>query len=293
MPEAFSDKILFHHIAKTAGTSLIELLTNAYGRRNTSDIRYDFEVTEEMVTAPELRFYHGHYSFDYVDYARRVSPVPMFIFTFLRNPIDRVVSQYYNWTDKERVYKEFGVVAERSSRDDIYGNRLELFEKYIFDMSLEDFLRSDLRNVKVVVSNHHLRHLAHDRSFKQDKDQAVAEALDHLANFYDFFGIMELYDQSMLRLMEHLNLDYGAFDRGTRRNTNEARKKDNRYSLSKRAFDLLVEQNYYDLKLYYAAVGLFLARNNIKHPELIGRIGQDPLVEPDVEALAHAHVSSA
>lgn len=55
-----------------------------------------------------------------------------------------VLSQYYNWTDYERIRRDFAVDAQRLGESPALRKARALFEDHIFKMSLTDFLRSDI-----------------------------------------------------------------------------------------------------------------------------------------------------
>lgn len=271
-------KIVFHHIAKTAGTSLIQQLKHACGKEHTASARYDYELTDELIADPELRLYHGHYSFDCVERIRRTAPGAVRVFTFLRNPLDRVVSQYYNWVDQERVTASLNALKERGGGERVTDEHLNDFQQHIFRMSLLDFLRSDHPKVRQVVYNHQTRYLSRSATAAHGMEAAAQEAIANLVGFYDFFGVTEFYGQMLLRIPGLLGLERSVFDPGIQANTNADKKKGGRYELSQEEFDLLLEHNYYDLKVYSAAVGLVVGRTVPTDAGMLDQWGTGPAV---------------
>lgn len=86
--------IVFHHIPKTAGTAVRTAFYNLFGEANCLQIRQiDFTSTEPMRAAvtcnDKPRLVSGHIPLRYVEQAWDVQAV-----TFLRDPVDRVLSLY-------------------------------------------------------------------------------------------------------------------------------------------------------------------------------------------------------
>src|SRR5437867_13238126 len=74
-------KVIFQHLAKTAGTSLIQSLKAAFGD-SICPARYDAELSPEVMLDSRFAFYHGHYSFDKVHEFKNLNP-DAFAFVFL------------------------------------------------------------------------------------------------------------------------------------------------------------------------------------------------------------------
>jgi len=85
------------HIPKTAGRSFHRILCDVYGERYVLNVlRKDYEIpgrrVSELVT-PEMRVIHGH--FRYSDIRDIVEGGNFPIVTWLRDPVERVISNYY------------------------------------------------------------------------------------------------------------------------------------------------------------------------------------------------------
>ena len=79
---------LFQHIQKTAGTTIVEIASQYYGSNMTSHGDHVGKPPEELMGVP---FVSGHFGFDF---ARQLMP-ERYSFTFLRDPIARVLSMYH------------------------------------------------------------------------------------------------------------------------------------------------------------------------------------------------------
>lgn len=270
--------VLFHHITKTSGTSLIAELKKQLG--STCDTaRYDFEVNDQVLEEGRFEFYHGHYSFE-MSKSIREQFSDCFAFTFIRNPIARVLSQYYNWTDQDRVYREFEVIKQRGQDRDFINDDMKIFEREIFNMSLSDFIESDLDKIKATVDNNQVRYLSSSNTYTESKELALSEAMINVSTFFDFVGISEIYDRSLRILETKINLEPMTLNSRREENVNVIGKDGERYHISEKDYQSLVYMNLYDLALYDYTLGLFFERYNL-------------LVSEDAEGLLRKAASSS
>lgn len=242
-------KILFHHLAKTAGTSLIENLEQLFAG-HVCDARYDHELSENMMCDENFRFYHGHYSFRAVRRFKELNP-DAFIFTFVRHPFNRVLSQYYNWIDRDRVLWELDAVAARSGPNDLFVARRTKFERMIFGANLDEFLDNDDPDILEVTYNHQAGYTSDDAA--PGIPTRLTSAVGNILSFYDFVGIVELYEDCLRILELKLGLDPGATGGSYRTNTNDHVKQAGRYRVTEKQFASLVAKNGYDMALHAAA----------------------------------------
>ena len=87
-PESGLVPALFLHIQKTAGTTIVEIASQYYGQNMTSHGDHVEKPPGEFVNVP---FVSGHFGFDF---ARQLMH-DRYCFTFLRDPVQRVVSMYH------------------------------------------------------------------------------------------------------------------------------------------------------------------------------------------------------
>lgn len=91
------------HIPKTAGTSFRNTLCGVYGQESVirldigldrDDVRINEKVYTEIALPSATQVVHGH--FDFSSLAKRFHPDPTVpVITWLRDPVDRVVSNYF------------------------------------------------------------------------------------------------------------------------------------------------------------------------------------------------------
>lgn len=95
MPHAIrkpSPRVVFIHIQKTAGTSIVAALKHQAHRALPS--HGDFTAAKTLYRRGE-RFFLGHFGFE-----RTLEiPAPKFVFTFLRDPVERIISLYHYWRE--------------------------------------------------------------------------------------------------------------------------------------------------------------------------------------------------
>lgn len=89
------------HIPKTAGTSFRNILKGVYGRRSVARL----DITKDVVKLNEKRYsghtlksgikvVHGHFKYDAI-FSKLAIERSIPIITWLRNPVERVVSNYF------------------------------------------------------------------------------------------------------------------------------------------------------------------------------------------------------
>ena len=90
--------LFFLHIPKTAGTTLNAILDDNLSRKNILDLYTDDQRRQlKQTTYDQISQYalvRGHVFI--TDFGQILDgPVPFRVFTFLRDPVDRVVSEYF------------------------------------------------------------------------------------------------------------------------------------------------------------------------------------------------------
>lgn len=217
--------IVFAHMPKAGGTSLVRALQRLYPDESIYTVRHNhpaediarFQHLSEDEVA-KLSLLHGHAATSLIPTLRR----PYWAFTFLRDPIERVRSLYYY------------VQASPSH---------PLHEKYK-NASLEEFVRGEKAGE---AGNHQMRVLARAvpqiSEFRDDSGrfwfdvgddpkeliEAYREAFDQT---FSFIGFLERYDESVLLLSRLLGVDPIRY---TRRNITQHKNRNHPLTESERS----------------------------------------------------------
>ena len=98
-------KYLFIHIPKTAGKLITDIVAQQFAEEERflflfDDTFYDeYKRRRKTDKYQKLRFFAGHLSYDLIDLV-----APDYTFTFLREPVDRVLSCYFHWRSVHGIY---------------------------------------------------------------------------------------------------------------------------------------------------------------------------------------------
>jgi hypothetical protein len=140
-PQAAGRKLVFLHIPKTGGTSLHHHFAAHFAPEEICPERFsrlDRYAPEEL---DRYRYFSGHYNFDQL----RLIPGPLFIVTVLRDPAERLLSNYYFWKRHTPAY-----IAKNNLEGPAIARTGPLL----------DFLRSTHHEVQDSVNNTMVRYLA-------------------------------------------------------------------------------------------------------------------------------------
>jgi hypothetical protein len=90
IPRGNGRRLVFLHLAKTGGTTLDHHFAQAFAPEEICPKNVDLHLmpAEELA---RYRYFSGHYVYDQLRYI----PGPVFTVTVLRNPVERVISNYY------------------------------------------------------------------------------------------------------------------------------------------------------------------------------------------------------
>ncbi len=227
---------IFLHIPKTGGMTLYDIIKKNVSEDSTFTIPANGEDLFRNLLPEERQRYRcimGHAMFGIHEYISN----PFYYLTFLRNPVDRLVSQYYH---------ALGAEGKGLSKM-IKENR----------MSCEDFLRGDMNVVynyqtrmiagRAVIRRLSKKHkgLLKDKSVRFTIPELLSRAKQNIRNFFRFVGIVERYDESLLIMSRKTGFKNIYYTK-----VNVTRRKPDKIVLSDEAREIVHEKNKLDLELY-------------------------------------------
>lgn len=224
------------HIPKTAGMSLQGLVRRRYKTPGELELVY-FDDNDGIPFNPKqnLKLVMGHFRFGF---HTRIAKRDFTYCTFLRNPIDQVVSSYYYSMDfPERVPNLTPNVN-----------------------NVLDFARSNYGY------NFQTRFVAGAARIEGKEEETLARAKNNLKHHFNFVGITEEFDLSLLMLAKLLGWKIMHY---IKRNKGVARKKHPKPSASE--LQELREILKYDFELYALGKEIYESQKAL-HPKLEKRV---------------------
>lgn len=192
---------VFLHIQKTAGSSIVDIARQAYGSDQVvshGDYLLPPKSLDAIVDARGIEpnffdnrgFISGHFGYDFA----RTLMQTRYSFTFLRDPIERVLSYYYFC--KTRDPNEYEIYALTQQ------------------LSLDDFLRLGLERpaVKACIWNNQAWQLANGYGHLNGRnilsfseEEILALATQHLDDF-SYIGFAETFEKDRDRILKALGI---------------------------------------------------------------------------------------
>ncbi len=188
-----ADKIVFLHIAKTAGTSLVDffrkILPAEQMMTHGDFIKFPRGHALPATAIADYRFISGHFGYSYIGEHIKNA----YSFTFLRDPVARVLS-FYKFCMNADMQRQYPVA--RAARD----------------MSIDQFMTSTRPEVTEMLENLQTWQLAHMYWLEERQElqhcsdaEILALAQAHLAEF-SFVGFTETFPAGFARILEDLNI---------------------------------------------------------------------------------------
>lgn len=224
-------QLTFVHIPKTAGTSLYAALINYY--KPAPDYYGDMSIFEQEYY--ELAW--GHYTYPSI---RDRFPNSFFL-TFLRDPVDRFISQYRSLNRPEGLTPEWEAAISPEEREAI---------DFCHNATLEEFATSEMRWVRGYVQEPYLFYLA-----EPDAEDPLASALENLHKI-EFLGLQGRWSDSLRMLGKQIGVQFSEARIAVRENVSET----DDLVMSVKGWKALEERIGRDRIIYDAAVKLFETR---------------------------------
>ncbi|MBM9513030.1 sulfotransferase family 2 domain-containing protein [Desulfogranum marinum] len=257
-------RFVFHHIPKTAGSTFRALLESFYHPSQVCPA----ETSPELQSVSDIdknnyMLYAGH--FRYSSILKCVGDSVKV--TYLRDPVERVVSQYYNHANLDRIPPSW--VKRLDGRPEL--------KQYINDVqgsSLSEWLMNRNKEVNSLSCNFQTQSFLPDEIRKEVEDWGVYNetfldlAKRNLKSNFCFIGIQEYFDLSIDLFCMTFGLNpINASSYTT--NINKGKSFGKKYDLSKTELLLLEERNSMDLELYKYVEALFFERLHLLYKPIL------------------------
>jgi len=213
---------IFIHIPKTAGTTLVKLLERNYPPAHRQHFYTKQAIEKELPKArqkPQLKMLYGHLFLDEAIF----SPDDLYVFTMIRHPVDRVISNYLH------------LKRSKNPRHQEWMKGITEFPQFL------EFKQAFNNQCRRIAGAKDMEY------FKAHPQEALEQALLNLTRF-GLVGITEEFDKSL----KLLALDLG-WSHLRQAKANVAPEKIEHTSLAQKYRPAIEACNQLDLKLYQAA----------------------------------------
>lgn len=227
--------IIFLHIPKAGGVTISSIFNRIYGKDVIYDIKpdgnnWEAAAQEFIELSPkekqEIKVLRGHMHYGLHKYF--IADSAKYI-TFLRDPVERIISHYYFVLRSDKHYL-YDIVTKKK-------------------MTLLDYATSDL---SWELDNGMTRSISGENNIQLNhcNQKVLDTAIVNLKNNFIFCGLTEKYDESVLLLKNKLGwIDYPFY-----RKLNTGKKKK---AVSSKIKSIIARRNKYDVGLYNWAVNEF------------------------------------
>ena len=243
------NRYLFIHLPKTAGKLITNLIQHNFLQEECLLFLFDYDFYDQYKRYKEtnrlkqLRFFAGHLSYALIDLVD-----PDYTITFIRDPVDRVLSNYFYFRQ---------VHGDRDQTTDFDGNICPLID---YNLSWEEDL---IRHLTIPFTGKSLEllnaqtwQLAFNFYNRPDQIWSEEELLDmakqHLDDF-NFVGIYERLNSDLARLFQEQG--WKLPEQLERVNATVERKQIS--EVDSRVIDVIRSQNALDIELYDYALNKF------------------------------------
>lgn len=210
--------IVFMHIPKTAGTTLRLLIDQNY---KIWEIYREYRQVPMKVKIPaNVKCIQGHQPFGFHDILDR----PHTYLTMLRDPIQRVISEYY-------------YIRAANAHDPYIGEKIAKE-----NMSLFDYVSSLDEKILLRTRNMQTRYAAGSLTLHNIN---LEKAKENLCNYFSVVGITEMFDQSLMLMKKEFGWEDVSYKK---RVVNVDRPRNIQYP--KELIEKIKENNELDIMLY-------------------------------------------
>lgn len=224
--------LIFLHIPKTAGSTFHFLLNTRYKESETHNVfgsRYSEPeikafIDQDVDEKKHLRLLKGHMPYGLHSYLPQ--PESAKYISVLRDPVERVISQYY--------------YIKKNVKNPLHE------AVHVKKMSIEDFVSS---GISIGMNNGHCRFLNGDLDqypFNSDDRELLESAKRHIDENFLWLGVTERFDESVYLLYKLIGWDKPPYY--IKENVSKVRK--SREQFTAEQVDIIKEFNQFDIELY-------------------------------------------
>ena len=251
-------KFLFHHIPKTAGSTLRGILETLFDKDEICDAETVQELNNVSLSQfRNLKFFAGHFSYGAIN---KFLSDAVWI-TFLREPNERIISQYFNHISYERIPQQWIDRINNNPEWQSYMNEIQ-------GCSLEDWVLLDNKYSNRITCNRqtqaflpqNLRTKVDDWSI-YDKE-LIEVAKNNLTDRFHFFGIQEFFDLSLNLFSVTFGLPSYVDLESFSTNINSKKKFGSKYKIEENLSKKIRSRNLMDWELYNFAKEKFFENLN-------------------------------
>lgn len=235
--------LFFLHIPKTAGTTLNNILDDNLSRENILDLYKEEqqqklnEMTYDQIS--EYALVRGHVFIG--DFGKLLDgPVPFRVFTFLRNPVDRVISEYF--------------FLKTWPKSHLYGYMNKQ------NVSLTEYVTSTTPQLRQRGRNGMVNSLSGIGG--ATIEERLELAWYHMKERFVFFGILERFNESLLMLKRTIGLERTFYEK------QNVRDKSSNRTATPGELEIIREHNQADIQLYDRALNEFDNRLDAMGPSM-------------------------
>ncbi|MEM1167588.1 MAG: sulfotransferase family 2 domain-containing protein [Cyanobacteria bacterium P01_H01_bin.35] len=217
LPSNSTLEIISVHVPKTAGATFKNILQQVYG---SEQILWHYSWSTSDIITSEIKAIHGH--FPASKYQRSPSSIKMI--TWVRNPVDRLISHYFYWQHlpiSERagalhryvIEKKLGLVdfaKLHKMRNHISSNYIDIELNKFYFIGIQEFFEADMIELKnllgfpnIKMPNQNRNTLPDYQAFKQSSEYDIIYKQLAKINKID----IELYEAALKKRQERVLRD--------------------------------------------------------------------------------------
>lgn len=278
-----TDKVLFLHIPKTAGTTLAAILEQHFDHDKIGPFLFPQDLPNiiEEYDFDQYHYFRGHIPYVIMKLLLRTEPVCL---TILRDPVERYISAFAQLqrNRRQKTIQNSLTTAKQSGIDQISlpelfnstSSKVSTFKAYLRDQQTRMLAGpnkfNNLAQMQAVISNYDtILPFLLDQELDIEPEQLISAAKKRLLNIA-FFGLTERFEDS-LRLMAYT---FGLPALVEYEKLNVASTRPRQHDLPPETISHIRTENQLDLQLYDYGRQLFQSRYEHMQHDLLARYGQ-------------------